>query len=123
MDACDIYLWTNKSNLPYFLTSDLTMKTVTVGNPLKSGIATQRSYARRCVRMNSWSTFLTSTFPVIDTTDLWGYGRLVNIPDVFVIDDESTNNQAIAQDGLRGYRQNIRFQRCAAPTNTPIIMW
>jgi hypothetical protein len=35
----DIYALTTGTHI-YFLTSDLTMKTVTVGNLLKSGIAT-----------------------------------------------------------------------------------
>jgi hypothetical protein len=112
----------------YFLTSDLTMKTVTVGNLLKSGIATLNDPTQKKVYILKFMVYLNQYFPVIDTTDLWATeGR--NIPPV--IDDEfdvvtEAHPGAIVQDvaARRGYRRIYRHvpKTWRSHTdNTPII--
>jgi hypothetical protein len=94
------------------------MKTVTVGNLLKSGIATLNDPTKEGVHSEIHG-LPCSTFPVIDTTDLWAATeRLVNIPDVFVSTMSSTwsesTSRAIVQDGPRAPRISTNISTCRA---------
>jgi hypothetical protein len=62
------------------------MKTVTVENLLKSGIATLNDPTQKKVYILKFMVYLNQSCH--RHYGLVGYGRLVNIPDVFVIDDE-----------------------------------